>query len=99
MGENGAGVVVGLISDSMDQVGTMVAGSQGGGDLPGSVTVLLDDTDLSWVIDEGRAMGEIVYDMAPGVTDMYFSSGTTAGAAAKAAAAEAPEPAQLPAAE
>jgi hypothetical protein len=84
MGEDGAGIVVGIISDSMNQIGGKVAGSQAGGDLPASVTVLLDDTDLSWVIDEGRAMGEIIYDTAPGITDMYFSSGTTAGAAGKA---------------
>jgi len=84
LGVNGAGVVVGIISDSMNQVGGGVAGSQAAGDLPAGVTVLLDDTDPANVEDEGRAMAEIIYDTAPGITSMYFSSGTT-GAAAKAA--------------
>ena len=83
MGEDGAGVVVGIISDSINQAGTKVAGSQAGGDLPATVTVLLDDAVYGE--DEGRAMGEIIYDTAPGITDMYFSSGTTGAAAAKAA--------------
>ncbi len=84
LGVNGAGVKVGIISDSINQVGTKVAGSQASGDLPANVTVLLDDTSAD-VVDEGRAMAEIVYDTAPGITDMYFSSGTTGGPAVKAA--------------
>lgn len=79
----GAGVKVGIISDSINQVGSKVAGSQATGDLPGLgfVQVLLDDTGS--VIDEGRAMAEIVYDEVPGVDRLIFSSGTL-GAASKA---------------
>ena len=76
-GASGAGVKVGVISDSINQVGTKVAGSQGTGDLPGSVTVIADDTGAT---DEGRAMAEIIYDGAPGVTEMYFSTGTVSAA-------------------
>ena len=46
------------------------------------MTVLPDDT--GGTIDEGRAMAEIIYDEAPGITEMYFSTGTIS-AAGKAA--------------
>ncbi len=80
-GHAGAGVKVGLISDSINQQGLGVAGSQSGGDLPPTVQVLSDDPGGS---DEGRAMGEIVYDEAPGITQMAFASGTASGPAGKA---------------
>lgn len=81
LGTTGAGVKVGVISDSINRVGGGVAGSQGTGDLPANVNVLLDGAAGS--SDEGRAMGEIIYDEAPGMTDMYFTTGQ--GAATKAA--------------
>lgn len=80
-GTSGAGVQVGVISDSIDEVGTGVAGSQATGDLPASVTVLLDEPGGS---DEGRAMAEIIFDEAPGLQRILFSSGTL-GAVSKAA--------------
>ena len=83
-GTNGAGVKVGVISDSIN-VGTNgsngIATSVGTGDLPAGTTTLLDDPTGA---DEGRAMAEIIYDEAPGVTDMVFSSGTDTDAAGKA---------------
>jgi hypothetical protein len=81
LGPTGAGVTVGVMSDSMNQVSPGVAGSQATGDLPANVTVL---NDAAGGEDEGRAMAEIVYDEAPGVTNMLFDTGTT-GAATKAA--------------
>ena len=81
LGATGAGVKVGVISDSINQVGAGVAGSQATGDLPSSVSVLADDPGQS---DEGRAMAEIIYDGAPGISQMYFSTGTVS-AAGKAA--------------
>ena len=83
LGTTGAGVKVGVISDTINQVAGGVAASQATGNLPASVTVLADDPGPG-TIDEGRAMAEIIYDEAPGITEMYFSTGTT-GAAAKAA--------------
>jgi subtilase family protein len=80
LGANGAGITVGVMSDSMNQQGGGIAGSQGTGDLPASVTDLGDAPGGS---DEGRAMGEIVYDEAPGITHMLFDTGVT-GAANKA---------------
>lgn len=83
-GFTGAGVKVGVISDSIDQVAGGVATSQGTGDLPpgARMQVLLDHAGAS---DEGRAMAEIIYDEAPGVDALIFSSGTATGASGKAA--------------
>ncbi len=81
LGPTGAGVKVGVMSDSINDVGGGIAGSQTTGDLPANVTDLGDAAGGS---DEGRAMAEIVYDEAPGITQMVFDTGTT-GAANKAA--------------
>ena len=88
LGPTGAGVPVGVISDSINKTGGGVAGSQASGDLPGpasspagSVTVIRDPT--SGGTDEGRAMSEIIFDEAPGIRSMFFSTGGP-GAAGKA---------------
>jgi Subtilase family/PASTA domain len=83
LGATGAGVTVGVMSDSINLVPPGIAGSQASGDLPPTVTVLHDGPAGS--DDEGRAMSEIVYDEAPGITNLLFDSGTTGGAAEKAA--------------
>jgi hypothetical protein len=57
-GVTGAGVKVGVISDSVDGLGTAVAS----GDLPADVQVLQAGTGAG----EGTAMLEIVHDLAPG---------------------------------
>ena len=92
LGVDGRGIDVGVISDSIDQVPPDggIDDSQSSGDLPPDprVQVLLDDTDPA-VTDEGRAMAEIVYDEAPGVDRILFSSGTTAGPIEKAASIDA----------
>jgi subtilisin family serine protease len=71
-GPTGQGVDVGIISDSINKVGGGVAASQASGDLPPSVTVLSDQA--SGGTDEGRAMAEIVYDEAPGISRILFGS-------------------------
>lgn len=81
-GANGAGVDVGVISDSINRVGAGVAGSQATGDLPSNVSVLADGPPTS--DDEGRAMAEIVFDEAPGIPRILFSTGS-GGAVSKAA--------------
>lgn len=80
LGPTGTGVPVGVISDSINLFAGGIADSQATGDLPAHVVSLEDDPSG---LDEGRAMAEIVYDEAPGVTDMYFSTGTE-GALVKA---------------
>lgn len=77
LGTTGAGVKVGVISDSANQVGGGVATSIATGDLPAAYQVLQDDPGSS---DEGRAMSEIIYDTAPGITQMAFSTGTLSAA-------------------
>jgi subtilisin family serine protease len=68
------------MSDSMNQVGSGISGSQSTGNLPANVT---DLGDFAGGSDEGRAMAEIVYDEAPGITNMLFDTGVT-GPATKA---------------
>lgn len=80
-GTTGTGISVGVISDSINQVGTGVPGSQATNDLPASPNlVVLKDDSSSNVIDEGRAMAEIVYDEAPGLARILFASGSGNGA-------------------
>ena len=79
LGPTGAGITMGVISDSIDQVGSGVSGSQSSGDLPSNVTVLKDETGGT---DEGRAMAEIIYDGAPGIPRIVFASGTGDGLSA-----------------
>lgn len=81
-GPNGTGVDVGVISDSINQQAGGIAASQATGDLPANTTTLLDDPGGS---DEGRAMAEIIFDEAPGLSSIKFSSGTATGAVGKAA--------------
>lgn len=77
-GLNGAGIKIGIISDSINQ-GTNVNGgvfnglydSIQTGDLPSNITVLQDG--LPGSSDEGRAMAELIYDIAPGA-QLFFHS-------------------------
>lgn len=88
-GTSGAGIDVGVISDSIDRVNGGIADSQASGDLPPDprVVVLEDDPDPT-SSDEGRAMAEIIYDEAPGIDRILFNSGTL-GAVSKAAGIDA----------
>jgi hypothetical protein len=65
-GFTGAGVKVGVLSDSVDNL----AAVQATGDLPATVTVLENAPGNS---GEGTAMLEIVYDLAPG-SPLYFAT-------------------------
>ncbi|HEY4376228.1 MAG TPA: hypothetical protein VGM93_03685, partial [Acidimicrobiales bacterium] len=77
----GAGVKIGILSDSFDKAGTHAATDVASADLPGSgntcgkttpVTVLAEDHD-SGDEDEGRAMAQIVHDLAPDA-QLYFAT-------------------------
>ena len=72
-GVDGSGVTVGVLSDSYDSLGGAAADITSG-DLPAGVTVL-SESGLCGVllgcIDEGRAMLQIVHDVAPGA-DLLF---------------------------
>ena len=79
-GTTGSGIVVGVISDSADRVDGGMATSVGTGDLPAApqARVLLDGPPDG--TDEGRAMMELIYDIAPGAT-LLFASGSGGDAA------------------
>ncbi len=68
---DGSGVTVGVISDSYNQRGG-AANDVGSGDLPAGVVVLDDTANCGSLFlpqtctDEGRAMMQIVHDVAPG---------------------------------
>ena len=63
-GVTGAGVTVGVLSDSVSQLNGGLADSVKTGDLPSNVNVLQDGPAGS--TDEGRAMLENIHDIAPG---------------------------------
>jgi hypothetical protein len=65
-GVNGTGVKVGVLSDGVNSLASL----QGSGDLPAGVTVLPGQAGNG---DEGSAMLEIVYDLAPGA-QLYFAT-------------------------
>ncbi len=75
---DGTGIKIGILSDSYDAKGGASAGVASG-DLPGAgnpngysspVTVV---SDLAGYSDEGRAMAELVHDLAPGA-ELFFNT-------------------------
>ncbi len=75
-GVDGSGVMVGTLSDSYDCTsgGGGAAGDVSSGDLPAGVTVLQEISSCSGAIDEGRAMMQIIHDVAPGSTQAFHSA-------------------------
>ncbi|SOE22603.1 PKD repeat-containing protein [Spirosomataceae bacterium TFI 002] len=80
LGFNGAGVKVGVLSDSYNNLNGASAGVSTG-ELPGTtnpngfttpITVLADMTNGG--SDEGRAMLEIIHDVAPGAQLYYYTA-------------------------
>ncbi len=76
-GIDGSGVKVGILSDSYNNQGTAAA-DVASGDLPPNVTVLQDDP-YGGGTDEGRAMLQIVHDVAPGATLGFATAEGSAG--------------------
>lgn len=68
----GAGVTVGVMSDSYNALGTAAADVTSG-DLPAGVNVLKDLTGTT-LTDEGRAMAQLVYDTAPGSSLAFYTA-------------------------
>jgi hypothetical protein len=68
---SGAGSKVGVISDSYGAIAGGPAAGVASGDLPAGVEVLADLTSGS---DEGRAMAEIVHDVAPGAKIAFHTA-------------------------
>ena len=85
-GVDGSGVTVGILSDSYNRdatAATHAAGDVGSGDLPGgsnpcgdtAAVEVLDDSEAEGA-DEGRAMAQIVHDLAPGAKLAFASAFT-----------------------
>lgn len=75
-GLDGSGVSIGVLSDSVSRFGMGLPGSIATGDLPANVTVLadLDPFDPFSPTDEGRAMLELIHDIAP-KSPLFFATG------------------------
>jgi len=71
LGVTGRGVRVGIISDSLLDLPTSV----NSGDLPANLTIVNGQNGGSVpdTIDEGRAMAEIVHDLAPGASLLFHT--------------------------
>lgn len=81
-GADGSGVKVGIISDSYNALGG-AATNVANGELPGAtnpcghvtpVQIVKEIPDLSVGVDEGRAMSQIVHDLAPGAPLAFASA-------------------------
>ena len=70
---DGSGVVVGTLSDSYNCLGGAAA-DVASGDLPATVIVLQEETGCVSGTDEGRAMMQIVHDVAPGASQAFHSA-------------------------
>ena len=84
-GVDGHGVVVGILSDSFDTdptAATRAATDIASGDLPGVANPcgytdpfsVLDDSLAGETTDEGRAMAQVVHDLAPGAKIMFATA-------------------------
>ncbi len=73
---DGSGRIVGVLSDSYDCFGGVPDANDdvASGDLPPDVNVLLDMTPGSGCVDEGRAMLQLVHDVAPGAGLAFHSA-------------------------
>jgi hypothetical protein len=75
-GLDGTGVTVGVMSDSFGCIAGGVASGTTTGDLPPTVTVIQEaqGADCTNGTDEGRAMVEIVHDVAPGAAIAFATA-------------------------
>jgi len=73
LGVDGSGVIVGVLSDSFDCLGGAAAGVASG-DLPAGVNVVQEISNCAGATDEGRAMMEIIHDVAPGATLAFHTA-------------------------
>lgn len=72
-GVDGSGVLVGTLSDSYNCLGGAAA-DVASNDLPAGVLVLQEEIGCSSGSDEGRAMMQIVHDVAPGASQAFHSA-------------------------
>ncbi|MFZ5616048.1 MAG: S8 family serine peptidase, partial [Pseudomonadota bacterium] len=76
-GSDGSGVVIGVLSDSFDasaSAGDRYVDNIASGDLPAGIVVLEEIADPFDAIDEGRAMAQLIHDIAPGASIAFHSA-------------------------
>ncbi len=69
---DGSGVTIGVISDSYDCLGGAAADKQSE-DLPESALSIEEALDCTGMTDEGRALMQIIHDVAPGARLLFHS--------------------------
>ena len=69
---DGTGITIGTLSDSYDCIGG-ASDDVASNDLPSGIVVLAEETGCSSGSDEGRAMMQIVHDVAPGASQAFHS--------------------------
>lgn len=72
-GVDGSGVTVGTLSDSYDCLGG-AASNVATNDLPSGVSVLAEESGCTSGRDEGRAMMQIIHDIAPGTNQAFHTA-------------------------
>jgi len=72
-GVDGSGITVGTLSDSYDCLGGAVS-DVASNDLPGGITVLAEEPGCASGTDEGRAMMQIIHDIAPGASQAFHTA-------------------------
>lgn len=70
-GVSGAGLRIGILSDSFNLLGGMAA-DQARGDLPSNVTILKEGPAGGH--DEGRAMADLIHQIAPGASIYFYTA-------------------------
>ena len=76
-GFTGKGITVGVLSDSYNQTRPSASNDIATGDLPANVVVLKDDDQPDYDTDEGRAMLQIIHDVAPDAKLAFSTTGDT----------------------
>jgi len=80
-GVSGTGVTVGVVSDSFNCLGGATL-DIANGELPASARVIQEAGDCTDAVDEGRALMQIIHDVAPGAELIFHTGGIgTAGVA------------------
>jgi hypothetical protein len=75
-GFDGTGITIGILSDSFDTRAdpiTTMAQDIASGDLPADTVILEDDANGT---DEGRAIAQIIHDIAPGASILFATANT-----------------------
>jgi Tryptophan-rich Synechocystis species C-terminal domain/Subtilase family len=70
---NGSGIKVGVLSDSFNELGGAAA-DEADGALPSASNIEVLKDDAPGGADEGRAMMQIIHDIAPGASEAFYTA-------------------------